>query len=106
MTDERPKPPTKRQRMKQVVDYFLQHAEVTEIRQRCPWTYVAVRIVPHKDVSPIAQGLMGFSKVCWPDKWSEEEGERLAVERAVVWFVRANPRLLEEGKEDEKVLSA
>jgi len=64
---------------KLVYSYAEQVAEIIEIQQSRPWTYVAVGITV--DSMPF-RGI-GFSKVCWPDAWDANAGIDRAARRAM-----------------------
>ena len=56
-----------------------------ECWQQQPYTAVRVRLVVAGWQSPVAG--LGFAKVSWPDKWDEEEGQEIALQKAIasIW---------------------
>ena len=47
--------------------------------QQRPWTYCEVKVW----VGDSCYLAVGFSKVCYPDPWSEELGKRIALDKAL-----------------------
>ncbi len=68
---------------------ILEHSSLVKIRQRKPYTFVELEL--QTDKGPYTG--FDFSKVCFPDKWSKDIGEKVATNRAV----RDIRRQLDEG---------
>lgn len=62
-----------------VKDYVADRSVVDRIIQRRPYTCVILNFTFDGEEYTSA----GFSKVCYPDKWSSEEGMSVAFEKAV-----------------------
>ena len=59
----------------QTLAYVRAGGAVVEYWQRQPYTMC--------ELSGVEYRAIGFSKVCFPDKWSEERGKELALQKAV-----------------------
>lgn len=83
---------------------------IETVNQHQPWTYVDFTTT-YRDPSTNENMKItgwGVSKICWPDKWNDEYGVELAIERGLAWAVKElippleydiNPTMLKAGEE-------
>jgi hypothetical protein len=63
---------------------------VRHFQQHRPWTYVSFR-TSYRDLNTDEEVMVecwGASKICWPDKWDEDHGVHVAIERGLAWAVK------------------
>lgn len=67
----------------EAIDEVMPYISVV-VMQRKPYTAVEVSYEREYDSTVIG---LGFSKVCWPDKWDVEKGIRIATGKALshIW---------------------
>ena len=64
-----------------------------KVSQHRPWTHVEFHTFYKRPKTESNWAgnewilLWGVSKVCWTDKWSEQEGVAMAVDRALGWAI-------------------
>ncbi len=93
MTKIKEKEPTQRAKRNELKAELRENIDLKSvvIHQRRPWTFVqfktwyrGARINGHIDITA-----WGPSKICWPDQvWDDEEGVKVAIDRALAWAVK------------------
>lgn len=85
------KPPSLREKRGAFRAELRENLRIVKVEQHKPWTYVHFHS-SYKDPNTnesIKVGGWGVSKICWPDKWDEDYGVDIAVERGLAWLVKS-----------------
>lgn len=67
-----------------LLDVLEEKVRITETFQRRPNTMVRIRVDHDGQIFCV----LGFSKVCHPDKWDECRGVRIAVRDALIYLIQ------------------
>lgn len=79
-----PKEKTKKELREDAINTLVQKFEPSVVLQYRPYTCVKMDI----NLLGIVHTGVGFTKVCWPDKWDEQYGLDLATRKAASVIVR------------------